>query len=343
MKKLSLIFVIGLSAFTMKAQNDVDALLIAGAENAQRFTNDYLAPGTNGLMYSMNGNWFNTAHAKPLGGFEISLVMNASLVSDDDKSFLMNIEDYNSPDYDFTVAFADGATSKQVATALGENNPEIDLIISEKGNPLSSERITLPSGIGNASGNLLPSAFIQGSVGLIKGLEVKARFMPEIKTDDVAFNMYGAGLQFEATKWLPADKLLPIALSGLVAYTHLGAAYDLTDSSGVDGENQKLENDTSTWLFQFIASTKLPVINFYGGLGYISGKSESDLLGTYTVTTGPLSGSQSITDPFSVSSEISGMRGTLGTKLKIGFFRFNAEYHLAEFNAFSVGINFGFR
>ncbi|MCH4553726.1 DUF6588 family protein [Aestuariibaculum lutulentum] len=343
MKKIALFTIFGLATLVSKAQNDVDALLIAGVENAQRFTNDYLAPATNGLMYSMNANWFNTADAKPLGGFEISVVMNASLISKSDKSFLMNIADYNSADYDYVVNFSDFETSKQVATALGENNPDIDIIITDKNNPLSSERITLPSGIGNASGNLLPSAFIQGGVGLIKGIEVKARFMPEIKTDEVAFNMYGAGLQFEATKWLPADKLLPVALSGLVAYTYLGASYDLTESSGVDGDNQKLENDTNTWLFQLIASTKLPIINFYGGVGYISGKSESDLLGTYTVTTGPLSGSQSITDPFSVSSKVSGMRGTVGTKLKIGFFRFNAEYHLAEFNAFSVGLNFGFR
>ena len=91
-----------------------------------------------------------------------------------------------------------------------------------------------------------------------------------------------------------------------------------------------------------IASTKLPVINFYGGLGYIKGKSESDLLGTYRVSNGLLT-SDDIVDPFSVSSEVSSVRGTIGTKLKLGFFRLNAEYHLAEFNAFSVGLNFGFR
>ena len=91
-----------------------------------------------------------------------------------------------------------------------------------------------------------------------------------------------------------------------------------------------------------VASTKLPVINFYGGLGYIKGKSESDILGTYTVTGGPFI-ANTYTDPFSVSSEVSNVRGTIGTKLKLGFFRFNAEYHLSEFNAFSVGLNFGFR
>uniref|UniRef100_UPI004048DA35 DUF6588 family protein n=1 Tax=Mariniflexile sp. TaxID=1979402 RepID=UPI004048DA35 len=70
-------------------------------------------------------------------------------------------------------------------------------------------------------------------------------------------------------------------------------------------------------------------------------ESKSDLLGTYRGTSGIFY--EEVTDPFSVSSEVSSVRGTLGTKLKLGFFRLNAEYHVSEFNAFSVGLNFGFR
>ncbi|MEN3322921.1 DUF6588 family protein [Mariniflexile soesokkakense] len=344
MKKISLLMLFCITTISSKAQ-DIDALLTAGVKNAERFANDYLMPGTNGLMHSMNANWFNTADAKPLGGFEISIVANAASIKNDHKSFLMNIADYNSdPDQDFTVEFTDQSSSKLVATALGENDPDIDIIVRYEDAFLGEqqERITLPSGIGSASANLLPTAFIQGALGFGSGIELKARFVPKIDTEDIDLSMYGAGLQVEFTKWLPADKILQVAVSGLVAYTHLDGSYDLTDSSGINGDNQRLENGTNTWLFQLIASTKLPVINFYGGVGYIKGKSESDLLGTYTVSNGPLF-SQTITDPFSVSSEVSSVRGTLGTKLKLGFFRLNAEYHLAEFNAFSVGINFGFR
>uniref|UniRef100_UPI004047E0E5 DUF6588 family protein n=1 Tax=Mariniflexile sp. TaxID=1979402 RepID=UPI004047E0E5 len=210
--------------------------------------------------------------------------------------------------------------------------------------PLGITRTTtieLPTGIGSENINLLPTAFIQGAIGLSKGIELKARFVPKIKTDDVDISMYGAGLQFEMTKWLPADKVLPVAISGLVAYTHLDGSYDLSSASTLEGENQRLENGTNTWLFQLIASTKLPVINFYGGIGYIKGESKSDLLGTYRGTSGIFY--EEVTDPFSVSSEVSSVRGTLGTKLKLGFFRLNAEYHVSEFNAFSVGLNFGFR
>jgi len=338
MKKITAILIFSLFAIVTKAQNDIDALLAAGIEDAQRFANDYLKPGANGVIYSMNANWFNTADVKPLGGFEISVIANAATVKSGDKTFLMDADSYNN------VAFAQGGSQQMVSTALGENNPDIVVVLTYD-DPIfgeQTEQITLPNGLGNSSANLLPTAFIQGALGLSKGIEVKARFVPKINTDDVDISMYGAGLQMEFTKWLPADKLLPVAISGLVAYSHLDGTYDLSESSGISGENQRLESSINTWLFQLIASTKLPVINFYGGLGFINGKADSDLLGTYRVSNGFLT-TEDIVDPFSVSSKVSGVRGTIGTKLKLGFFRLNAEYHLAEFDAFSVGINFGFR
>ena len=346
MKKICLLILLCLATISSRAQ-DIDALLAAGVKNAERFANDYLAPGTNGLMHSMNANWFNTADAKPLGGFEISIIANAATVKDEHKSFLMNIADYNSdPDQDFTVEFADGAASKKVASALGENDPDIDIIVryEDSENPILGEQeesIRLPSGIGSVSANLLPTAFIQGALGLSKGIEIKARFVPKIDTDDVSLSMYGAGLQVEFTKWLPADKILPVAVSGLVAYTHLDGSYDFTEIGLVEGENQQIDTKVNTILLELIVGTKLKIINFYGGLGYITGKSTTDLLGTYRVSDGVLF-SEEIIDPFSIKQDISGLRGTIGSHLKIGFFSFNLDYTIAEFDSASLGFNFSF-
>ncbi|AJR03679.1 DUF6588 family protein [Siansivirga zeaxanthinifaciens] len=338
MRKITCILLFFMAGHFVKAQNDIDALLAAGIKDAQRFATDYLKPGSDGLIYSMNANWFNSGKVKPLGGFEISVIANASLINDDDKMFLMNTADYDNVKFKNIT----NPSSKMVATVLGENNPDVIVEVTYDDPIFGSytEDVILPNGI-TENLNMLPTAFIQGAIGISKGTEIKARFVPKINTDDVELGMYGVGLQHEFTNWLPADKIWPIAVSGLVAYTHLDANYDLTDSSGIDGDNQHLENKTNTWLFQLIASTKLPVINFYGGIGYISGKSESDLLGTYRISNGLQT--KTIEDPFSVSSKASGMRGSLGARLKLGFFRLNAEYHLAEFDAFSVGINFGFR
>ena len=336
MKKYLLLLFLAISTM-VKAQNDFDVILAAGVEDAQRFAGDYLKPGTNGLMYSMNNGWFNSAEAKPFLGFEISVIANGALVSDGDRSFTLNVADYQN------LEFSDGAVSKEVATVLGVNNPDIDVILTYD-DPIFGDQtveVTLPDGIGN-SASLIPSAFIQGGVGVFKATELKFRFVPKVEFDEVSTELYGVGVQHEFTKWLPADKILPVAISGLAAYTSLKGAYDITASSGIEGEDQRVSNNTSTWLFEVIASTRLPVINFYGALGYIQGTSASDILGTYVVTDGLLS-SEEIVDPFSVESEISGMRATLGAKLKLAFFRLHVDYTFAEFDSFSVGMNFGFR
>ena len=332
------IFIFLTSITFLNAQNDFDVLLTAGIEDAERYANDYLASGTKGLMHSVNANWFNSGKVKPLLGFEISVVANAALIHDDAKQFNLNTADYNN------VQFVSGSSSQNVASVLGENNPPVFVEV-QYDDPIfgnQTVQLELPTGIGDQSANLLPSAFLQGAIGLGSGIELKARYVPRYENEDVEVGLYGAGLQFEVTKWLPGRKILPVAISGLVAYTHLDGSYNFTESSGIEGENQKVKNNTNTWLFQAIASTKLPLINFYGGIGYIIGKSESDIVGNYRVTDGLLT-TQTITDPFSVSSEISSIRGTLGAKLKIGFFRLNAEYHVSEFDSVSLGINFGIR
>jgi hypothetical protein len=52
--------------------------------------------------------------------------------------------------------------------------------------------------------------------------------------------------------------------------------------------------------------------------------------------------SQDIVNPFSVEQDVSGIRGTVGANLKMGFFSINADYTLAEFDSASVGFNFSF-
>lgn len=175
----------------------------------------------------------------------------------------------------------------------------------------------------------------------MKGTEIKARFFPKVNTNDTEVGFYGLGLQHEFTSWLPADKVFPVAISGLIAYTHLDGSYDFTDTNIVDGENQRFENNTNTYLFQVIGSTKLPVFNVYGGIGYLTGTSTTDLLGTYRVRSGIVSEEQ-ITDPFSIESRVSGIRGTLGAKLTLAFFRMNLDYTLAEYGGLSFALNFGF-
>ncbi|MDG5493087.1 DUF6588 family protein [Psychroserpens sp. SPM9] len=337
MKKLLITSLALCTVIAVKAQENVNDLLAAGVADAKRFTQDYIAPASEGLAYGINNGWFNNAKSPKRFHFELSVIGNVGFIKDEKKSFEMNVSDYEN------IRFEDGSSSKSVATALGHNDPDITVIITYD-DPIFGNQETeliLPTGIGSENVNLIPAGFLQASFSPFKGTQLKGRFFPKVETEDTKIGLYGFGIQQEFTSWLPADKVFPVAISGLIAYTHLDASYDFTDAEYVDGENQRVETDTNTLLFQLIVGTKLPIVNFYGGLGYITGTSTTDLLGTYVVTDGLLF-SEEINDPFSIEHDVSGIRATVGANLKLGFFGLNADYTVAEFDSATLGINFSF-
>lgn len=326
-----------IASFSSFAQSNANDVFAAGVADAERFSNDYFGPLTDGALYSISNGWYNSGKAKPLGGFEISIIGNmASFKNKDDKmSFVLNTADYEN------LQFDDGSASKVVSSALGDLSGILVFVDGEVAPGITQrQEFELPSGLSGEGINFVPSAFIQASVGLVKGFELKARFLPKVDTDNVGVGFYGVGIQHEFTSLLPVEKIWPVAISGVIGYTHLDASYDFTDAGVISGSDQRIEIDMNTWVFQAVVSTKLPVINFYGGLGYIKGKSTTDFLGTYE--SGYIT-SPSVEDPFSLVREVSGVTANVGTKLKLGFFRLHADYSIAEFNSLSFGVNFGFR
>lgn len=333
-----IILVLALVSVTLGKAQDLNDIFVSGVADAERFANAYLAPVSEASIYSISNGWYNTADAKPLGGFEISIIGNMTGFKnkDDKKAFLLNPAEYENLD------FVDNpGQARMVATGLGDIEGVNVFVEDESG--LFREEFELPTGLSAENLNFIPSGYLQGSVGLIKGLEVKARFLPKIKFDDDAkIGLFGAGLQYDFTKMLPADKVLPVAISAVIGYTNLNGEYDFTESSTISGSNQRIDASFKTWNFSAVVSTRnIPVINFYGGVGYITGKSDIDLLGTYEAN-GPFF-SETVVDPFSVSKKASGVSANLGTKIKLGFFRLNAEYNISEFSTITFGVNFGFR
>ena len=337
MKTIPFFLFLIIIVFPVQSQDHIDDLLAAGVNDAKRFSQDYLAPATEGLAYGINNGWFNHAKGQKQFGFEIGLIANTSFINDDKKTFEMRVSDYEN------IRFLDNSTSKNVATALGHNDPDITVVITYDDPIFGNQEteLTLPTGIGSTGVNIIPAAFLQAAFSPFRGTQIKARYFPKIETEDVKTGLYGFGIQQEFTAWLPRDKFFPVAISGLIAYTHLDGSYDFTDSNLVEGSNQQVQTDINTFLFELIASTNFKVLNAYGAIGYLSGKSQTDLLGTYVVTDGLLY-SESIVDPFSIEEKVNGIRTTLGANVKLGFFSLNVDYTFAEFNSASLGLNFSF-
>ncbi len=79
---------------TSYAQENIEDLLAAGVNDTEQFLQSYLDPASEGLVYNLNNGWFNSGKSKKLFGFEIALVANASFVKDENKNFVLDVNDY---------------------------------------------------------------------------------------------------------------------------------------------------------------------------------------------------------------------------------------------------------
>ncbi len=112
---LTLIFACG--CLTVTAQADFNNVFAAGVEDAETFANSYLEPLSESVLYSMSTGWYNTADAKPLGGFEISIIGNITGFKNkqDKKTFVLDPNNYQNLD------FVDNpGVAREVSTALGD-------------------------------------------------------------------------------------------------------------------------------------------------------------------------------------------------------------------------------
>lgn len=309
----------------VSAQN-LDALFESGLQDAQQFAQGYFNPAMQLGVHSLSGGWYNSGKSKKTLAFEVSLIGNVTTWSNKQERFLLNTASYAN------LNFADGAQEKYVATVLGDaSTPVYAEEFLGDGLPSVRTDFDLPAGLRSEGIQFLPSAFLQASVGLIKGIEIKGRFLPSISTNDVSVSLLGGGVQFDVSEILPLDRVLPLGISFLLGYTKLNANYQIEP-------NQSIESQIVSRNMSLILSTKLPVFNIYGGVGIIGGSSDLNLLGTYQVSSGV-----TFIDPLALESDVSAIGLTLGAKLKLGFFRLNIDHSFSDFNTTRAGINIGFR
>jgi hypothetical protein len=94
-----------------------------------------------------------------------------------------------------------------------------------------------------------------------------------------------------------------------------------------------MDYNMDAWLFQALISKKIAVVTFYGGIGYNTIQTDSDVTGTYA---DPLPAP--LVDPVSLSFKNSSMRVTAGIRLNLGPVYLNGDYTLQEYSTVGVGL-----
>jgi len=337
---LTLVF----STFSAKAQLDIGFLLEAGANDANTYLSNYMAPAFRGLGFGMNGGWYQTAKPHKSLGFDLSVSLIASQVPAADEFFTFN----NSEFENFYFA---GGNSVQVPTMFGPNLGADDLpqLTVRDFSDIDSDgdlqedliRISAPTGLGLQEGDLgdilpfnaVPVPMVQLGVGLVKGTDLKVRFIPEQTIgDDATISLMGFGLLHDVTQWLPGENIFPLSLSVFAGFTQLNTEIFLDDS-----KTQSMSLEANSFTGQVIASKKILFFTPYVGLGFASSTSNVDLLGRFETENSVL------TDPLSFEYEDSGFRANAGLTLELAVIRLNVDYAFQEYNTLTVGFGISIR
>ncbi|WP_233145457.1 DUF6588 family protein [Labilibacter marinus] len=328
MKRLIIITCIVLTASARGyGQIDIGALLNAGIKDANVLAQPYLQPYGEILGSSLNSGWYTSAKPHKMLGFDITLtgtytMAPSSATTFDISSFSDQLQTYELLDPNHSIT----------PTVAGDmdNRP----VLKPKGVPGGTEAdFTMPNGSGM---DYLVTPMVTVGVGLPMGFEVKGRFAPEIEIGSAGkFGLWGLGVQKDVKEYIPGVKHVPVLnMSVLVGYTSFKGTADVGTVPDLL-ENGSLDLAASAYTTRLLIGANLPVVAFYGGLGYGHSSSDFDVLGDYF---GDTNG-----EHIQVSYATNTFDMNVGMRIRLGVFALHADYTLGEYNAVTAGVGISFR
>ena len=309
-----------LLSHTSPAQDDLAEFLIADPEDAELLVANYLRPLDKGFGYTANSGWYNSARTHSMG-FDLTAIVSSTFLPD--KAHFTRFVASQYRDLELL-----SPADKMVPTVFGSEsiNPEYRVISS-------GETFEGPSG------NSLEEEFgydailfpmVQLGVGVIPNTDVKFRFMPLIEfDDDLEARMWGVGILHNLNNYFPSGDELLVDLSLFAGLTRVETEIHITET--YPGENQLGKQGLTSWTIDGLISYEWSVLTFYGGIGYNQVISNIDLLGTYDI------GREVLVDPIDVKTNYSGIKATIGMRIKASIFSLYGEYSYNDYNLLTAG------
>ncbi|MCC5920788.1 MAG: hypothetical protein LAT68_06830 [Cyclobacteriaceae bacterium] len=326
---LYLVLIVPFTSTELKAQQ-FDEFLRGSATDSEQLLGAYANPFLQSFGEGLSNGWYNTAKPHSTLGFDLTISMSMAFIPTSAETFTFNNVDYS------TFQLADGRNSAELPTLLGPSDRGPQLMVEQNGQTVTFDS---PSGTGLSDFlPFIPTPILQAGIGIIKGTEVKFRYMPSVGIDGVSVGLWGVGLVHDVKQWIPVVNKLPFDMSVIAAYSRFNTDFDFTDG-GLPGSDQKAELGTSAFTGQLLLSKKLAVLTFYSGFGFNTIGTSLAMLGTYELEgTG-----EAVVDPIDISSSFSSARATFGARLKLGLFTIHGDYTFQEFNTLNVGLGISFR
>lgn len=330
---------------------ELGAFMAAGQSDAQKLFKAYLSPYINAFGASMTGGWYNTAKPHKLGGFDLTVTFNTAIVPKNSRTFDIDALGLQSLKRDPTA-------NNMSPTVAGKRNNGSQLDYNLKN--FNQKAFDLPKGTGFP---YIPTPMIQAGIGLIKGTEIIGRWVPTVNIAKGSLGLWGIGLKHDIDQWIPVFKKLPVLhIAVMGGYTKLNGKIGFTVNPSDIGMGNYNNLPASTWNDQdmmltttsftanLLVSANLPVVCFYGGVGFATTKTKLKLTGNFPVASITASGPQvnAVKDPinFSVKNQDGGVtkpRVDIGMRIKLGILTINFDYTKANYSVATAGLGVSFR
>jgi len=356
MKKLWHIIIIVCSliatSVSLRAQiRDFGNFVTTGAEDAEELFKAYITPYVNGFGTSLTGGWYNTAKPHNLGGFDITLTVNAAIVPVDQRSFIVD-------DVSLNYLERVSGTEETSPTIAGEQESGPDMQYNYEN--YSAPAFSLPAGTDIP---YVPSPMIQAGIGLIKGTDIIGRFLPKVGNDKGKFGLWGVGLKHDIKQWIPGLNKVPVLnISVMGGYTKMNSFIELTVDPGrlnleayYEGpavwDDQQMLTTVSSFTSNILVSADLPVVTFYGGVGFAVTKCNLMLEGNYPMISdvtldGPVVTAELDPIDIEIKNQDGGVtkpRLNAGIRLKLAVITIHLDYVWANYSMASFGLGLNIR
>jgi hypothetical protein len=337
---------------------EIGNMMATGANDAKTLLQPYITPAVNAFGAALGGGWYNTAGTHKLGGFDFTLTLNAAIIPKKYETFLINNEDLKQ------LSLADPQNNES-QTVAGKKiaGPEIVYSIKDgDGNVLYTQpAFTMPQGLNS---NYVPAPMLQVGVGLIKGTDLMIRFLPNIKYKGNELGLWGIGGKHDIKQWIPGLKKLPVLqISIMYGYTKLHTFIDLNvdknsiHAGSLPGEEANNWNDQYMKLIvqsqtaNLLIAANLKVICLYGGIGFVTTKTNLKLEGEYPIVY--MDGitpsvKASLPDPINMKIKnqdggITKPRFNAGIRFKLAVVTIHFDYSWANYSVMTAGLGISFR
>lgn len=336
--------------------NNVDYLRSTPADGVE-FIEAYVTPWANAFGAGLNGSWYNSAKPHKFGGFDLTMGVNVGIVPSSAESF-----DLSTLDLSANLSPKTGTAP----TIAGPKNDGPVMTYTQSGVTLAT--FNTPAG---TAWKYIPVPTLQVGIGLPLGTEVKVRYIPRLPVKDGDIMLWGVGLMHSIMQYIPGNKLLPVDVSIFAGYTKLNGNVPLslqpstlnghfpnytTYSLATSFTDQNLSATVEALNVSAIVSVNLPVISFYGGVGYSKTTTNVEMTGNFPTPTlvTPVAAApyaeyndsgvkKGVDFPEIDIQNFSGLRANIGFRIKLAVVTIHADYTRAQYNVLSTGLGISFR